>query len=78
MINQGVRELMQHVYLTVPEAAQYLNTTVRFVRRLIEERRIAFHRLGRHVRLAKADLDSFIEAGRVEPTAQSITARRAA
>lgn len=22
---------MQHVYLTVPEAAQYVNTTVRFV-----------------------------------------------
>jgi len=78
MINQGVRELMQHVYLTVPEAAQYLNTTVRFVRRLIEERRIAFHRLVRHVRLARADLDSFIAAGRVEPAGRSTSVRRAA
>jgi excisionase family DNA binding protein len=65
------------VYLTVPEAAQYLNTTNRFVRRLIEERRIPFHRLGRHVRLAKADLDSFIAAGRVERRSPS-NARRAA
>jgi excisionase family DNA binding protein len=65
-------------YLTVPEAAQYLNTTVRFVRRLIEERRIAFHRFGRHVRLEKADLDEFVAAGRVEPSTQQITVRRAA
>lgn len=68
---------MKQVYLTVPEAAQYLNTTVRFVRRLIEERRIAFHRLGRHVRLAKTDLDLFIAAGRVEP-GRSSNARRVA
>lgn len=69
---------MEQVYLTVPEAAQYLNTTVRFVRRLLEERRIAFHRLGRHVRLARADLDRFIAAGRIEPDAQSMSGRRAA
>ncbi|MGH3825650.1 MAG: excisionase family DNA-binding protein [Pseudonocardiaceae bacterium] len=61
----------------LPAAARYLNTTVRFVRRLIEERRIAFYRLGQHVRLAKADLDSVIETGRVEPTAQSIMRRSA-
>ena len=30
-------------YLTVSEAATHLNTSVRFVRRLISERRIAFH-----------------------------------
>lgn len=54
-------------YLTVQEAADYLNTSVRFVRRLIAERRIAFHKVGRHVRLAVADLDAFVEAGRVAP-----------
>jgi excisionase family DNA binding protein len=53
-------------YLTVPEAAEYLNTGVRFVRRLIAERRIAFHKVGAHVRLSVADLDEFIRAGRVE------------
>lgn len=54
-------------YLTVGEAARYLNTSVRFIRRLIAERRIAFHKVGAHVRLAVPDLDAFIEAGRVEP-----------
>ena len=53
-------------YLTVGEAADYLNTSQRFVRRLIAERRIAFHHVGRHVRLAVADLDAFMEAGRVD------------
>ena len=54
-------------YLTVHEAAEYLNTSERFVRRLIAERRIAFHHVGRHVRLAVADLDAWLAAGRVEP-----------
>lgn len=58
---------MEAKYFSVPEAALYLNTSVRFVRRLIAERRIAFHKFGAHVRLAVADLDAFVEAGRVEP-----------
>jgi excisionase family DNA binding protein len=56
-----------NTYLTVTEAAAYLNTSVRFVRRLIAERRIAFHKIGTHVRLDVDDLNSFIQAGRVEP-----------
>ncbi len=54
-------------YLTVSETAEYLNTSERFVRRLVAERRIAFHHVGRHVRLALSDLDSWMAAGRVEP-----------
>ena len=53
-------------YLTVPETAAYLNTSVRFVRRLVAERRVAFHHVGRHVRFAVSDLDEWIAAGRVE------------
>jgi excisionase family DNA binding protein len=52
--------------LTVEEAAERLGTSVRFVRRLIFERRIASTKLGRHVRIATSDLDAFITAGRVE------------
>jgi excisionase family DNA binding protein len=60
-------------YLTVPEAAGYLNTSVRFVRRLIAERRIAFHKVGTHVRIGIVDLEAFVQAGRVEPiTARSV------
>jgi excisionase family DNA binding protein len=51
---------------TVDEAAQRLNTTTRFVRRLIAERRIPFTRLGRHVRIAADDLDAFVAHGRVD------------
>jgi excisionase family DNA binding protein len=56
-----------NTYLTVVEAAEYLNTSVRFIRRLIAERRIAFHKVGAHVRLALLDLDAFVQARRVEP-----------
>jgi excisionase family DNA binding protein len=52
--------------LTVQEAADQLGTSVRFVRRLIAERRISYVRVGRHVRIAEADLASFVAAGRVE------------
>ena len=54
-------------YLTVSETAVYLNTSERFVRRLITQRRIAFHHVGRHVRFAQSDLDQWLSAGRVEP-----------
>jgi excisionase family DNA binding protein len=55
--------------LTVEEAAGRLGTSVRFLRRLIAERRIAFVRVGRHVRIDAADLEAFIAAGRVEANA---------
>jgi excisionase family DNA binding protein len=62
--------------LTVEDAADQLGTSVRFVRRLIFERRIAFVKVGRHVRIASADLDAYIRAGRVEAGAFPIFARR--
>jgi excisionase family DNA binding protein len=62
-------------YLTVPEAASYLNTSERFVRRLVAERRIAFHKVGSHVRIALADVEAFVQAGRVEPVTVSTVLR---
>jgi excisionase family DNA binding protein len=53
--------------LTVEEAAERLGTSARFIRRLIAERRIAYTKLGRHVRIATRDLDTFVASGRVEP-----------
>jgi excisionase family DNA binding protein len=55
--------------LTVEEAAERLGTSARFIRRLIAERRIAYVRVGRHIRIAEADLASFVAAGRVEASA---------
>jgi excisionase family DNA binding protein len=55
--------------LTVAEVADLLGTTQRFPRRLIEERRIRFVRIGRHVRIPESALRDFIAAGLVEPMA---------
>jgi excisionase family DNA binding protein len=52
--------------LTVEQAAECLGTSERFVRRLIAERRIAYVKLGRHVRITEHDLINFVTTGRVE------------
>ncbi|MFD5749917.1 excisionase family DNA-binding protein [Streptomyces sp. NPDC127033] len=54
--------------LTVDEAAERLGTGVRFVRRLVAERRIVFVKVGRHVRIAESALTAYIEAHTVQPT----------
>jgi excisionase family DNA binding protein len=64
--------------LTVEQAAERLGTSVRFVRRLVFERRIAYVKLGRHVRIAAGDLDAFITAGRVEAGELPTLTRRGA
>ena len=48
--------------LSVEQAAERLGTSVRFVRRLIAERRIAYVKVGRHVRLDPDDVEAFITA----------------
>ena len=53
--------------LTVEQVAERLGTSVRFPRRLIEERRITFIHVGRNVRIPEAALDAFIASGLVEP-----------
>jgi excisionase family DNA binding protein len=60
--------------LTVEEAADRLGTSVRFVRRLIAERRIAYVKVGRHVRLDPADVAAFIAARRVEVRPSAVAA----
>jgi excisionase family DNA binding protein len=52
--------------LSPQEAADRLSTSLRFVRRLVFQRRIPYVKVGRHVRIAASDLDAFIAAGRVE------------
>ena len=59
--------------LSVEAAADRLDTTVRFIRRLIAGRRIEFVKVGRHVRISETALADFIEAGKVPPlTAASL------
>jgi excisionase family DNA binding protein len=75
------------VMLTVQQAAERLNTEPRFVRRLIAERRIEFHKLGRVLvlvapfaslrwgeitALRRCDIDIDIEAGTVTVARQHV------
>lgn len=53
--------------LNIEQVAERLGTSPRFVRRLIAERRVAFNRVGRHIRFNASDVERFIQAGRVEP-----------
>ncbi|MEV1052118.1 helix-turn-helix domain-containing protein [Streptomyces sp. NPDC049887] len=58
---------MSDLLLTVEQAAERLGTTVRFPRRLIAERRIAFVKIGRHVRIAESALNAYIDGNTVQP-----------
>ncbi|MEU9088641.1 helix-turn-helix domain-containing protein [Streptomyces sp. NPDC048428] len=53
--------------LTVDQAAERLGTTARFPRRLIAERRIAFVKVGSHVRIKASVLEAYIEGSTVQP-----------
>jgi len=55
------------VLLTVDQAAHRLGTSVRFVRRLRAERRLAFVKIGKHLRVDSNDLEAFIDAHREQP-----------
>ncbi|QMU75521.1 excisionase family DNA-binding protein [Streptacidiphilus sp. PB12-B1b] len=51
--------------LTVAQVAELLGTTERFPRRLIEERRIEFVHVGRHVRISEAAVHAYLAANTV-------------
>uniref|UniRef100_A0AAU3HYR9 Excisionase family DNA-binding protein n=1 Tax=Streptomyces sp. NBC_01393 TaxID=2903851 RepID=A0AAU3HYR9_9ACTN len=58
---------MDERYLSVEQVAEVLGTTVRFPRRLIEERRITYVKVGRHVRIPESAVREFIAANTVRP-----------
>ena len=49
---------------TVPEVAKLLKLSVTFVWREVRAGTLATHRLGRSVRVTRADLDLYVEARR--------------
>ncbi|MFK0296614.1 excisionase family DNA-binding protein [Streptomyces sp. NPDC090442] len=53
--------------LKMEQVAERLGTTVRFPRRLVEERRITFVKVGRHVRIRESVVEAYIAANTVEP-----------
>ncbi|WP_428953060.1 excisionase family DNA-binding protein [Streptomyces sp. cg35] len=58
---------MNDRYLSVDQVAEILGTSVRFPRRLIEERRITYVKVGRHVRIPESAVREFIDSHTVEP-----------
>jgi excisionase family DNA binding protein len=67
-LSTGIRSpTIAEQLLSVEAAAERLDTTSRFIRRLIAERRIEYHKVGRHVRISESALAEFIEAGKVPP-----------
>ncbi len=56
-------------FLTIEQTAERLGMSVRYVRRLVADRRIAFHKYGRSVRLAESDVEAFAQTTRVAPMA---------
>ncbi|QKV97629.1 excisionase family DNA-binding protein [Streptomyces sp. NA02950] len=53
--------------LDVKEVAERLGTTVRFPRRLVEERRIEYVKVGRHVRIRESVVAEYIAEHTVHP-----------
>lgn len=62
---------MNDRYLNVDEVADILGTTARFPRRLIEERRITYVKVGQHVRIPETAVRDFIRSHTVEPRKRS-------
>jgi hypothetical protein len=54
---------------TIPQAVEAYPgvLTERLIRRLVNERRIAFSYAGRRIILAESDIDDYFEANRQEP-----------
>jgi excisionase family DNA binding protein len=58
---------MNDRYLSVDQVAELLGTTARFPRRLIEERRIRYVKVGRYVRIPESAVQEYIASRTVEP-----------
>lgn len=54
--------------LNIDQAAEQLGVTPRFVRRLVAQRRITYHKIGKYVRFHPDDIDDWIAENRIEAT----------
>ena len=60
------RGAVERPMLGIPQLAERLGTTERFVRRLVCERRIPFHKVGKYVRFDQDDVDDWVAKCRVD------------
>lgn len=52
--------------LTTEEAAEYLGTTARHIRRLVSDHELSHYKVGGRNRFADVDLDAWLDGRRVE------------
>lgn len=64
--------------LTLDQVADRLGVRPRFVRGLVAERRIAFLKVGRYVRLTERDVNAYLAAARIEAVTTARLPRRRA
>jgi len=57
--------------LNIEEAAQRLGVSVRYVRRLVDEKRVRYLKVGRLVRFRGADLEALLKRSEIEPAPSS-------
>lgn len=60
------RSSVERPMLGIPQLAERLGTSERFIRRLVCERRITFHKVGKYVRFDPDDVDDWVALRRVE------------
>lgn len=53
--------------LDVAGAAEHLNVTPRFIRELVAQKKVRYHKLGKLLRFRPEDLDAYLESTVVEP-----------
>jgi excisionase family DNA binding protein len=58
--------------LTIPEVAEFLKLSIPTVRRLQQQRYIAFVKVGGSIRFTKGDIMSYVEKRRVSSVDQTI------
>jgi excisionase family DNA binding protein len=61
---------MPRQMLTIHQAAEYLGTSARHVRRLVSDHALSHYKVGGRIRFADVDLDAWLECRRVEHPAE--------
>lgn len=62
---------MEPQYLTIEQAAEYLNVTVRAIRNWIAFKKIEHVKMGKYIRFRKEYLDSWVAKNTVKPIKQT-------
>jgi excisionase family DNA binding protein len=62
--------------LTTEEAADYLGTSARHLRRLVSDHQLSHYKVGGRIRFADVDLDAWLDGRRVAGTGAPRSSRR--